>query len=392
MGAMSDNVDFVVYMHGNRRVSTILTTFTGPDASLRRITRRTWGDGADARLWFGGERPSADMLDEATDTDGRPRKTRLGRALKRASLARRYRGYKALLQHHPSTSVVIWNGIKGQRSLLVHAARELGREVFYFEEAPLPKRLTIDRNGVNFGSSLPRDPAFYTAWLKARGVDPEAWRDVGRQIVPRPADKRDDIRSEEAPSELAQERFIFCPLQVPRDSQITIYGDWIKSVEEMIDHLKAASQHLPDGWHLRIKEHPSSKISFFDKLSALESDKFRVDNVTNTMDQIALSHAVLNVNSSVGLQAFFFNKPVIVLGQAFYCFDKLATKVRGPSDLADILTKPEDLTFSQDLRNAFMSYLCEDYYPMEQDVLDGTYGPEQVRQRDRDRDAILATL
>ncbi|MDO6458821.1 capsular biosynthesis protein [Celeribacter halophilus] len=312
--------------------------------------------------------------------------------MKWASLARRYRGYKALLQHYPSASVVIWNGIKGQRSLLVHAARELGREVFYFEEAPLPKRLTIDRSGVNFGSSLPRDPAFYTAWLKACGVDPEAWRDVGRQIVPRPSDKRDDIRSENAPSELAQERFIFCPLQVPRDSQITIYGDWIKSVEEMIDHLKAASQHLPDGWHLRIKEHPSSKISFFDKLSALESDKFRVDNVTNTMDQIALSHAVLNVNSSVGLQAFFFNKPVIVLGQAFYCFDKLATKVNGLSDLADILTKPEDLTFSQNLRNAFMSYLCEDYYPMEQDVLDGTYGPEQVRQRDRDRDAILATL
>lgn len=381
---MSEDADFVIHLPRNQRVCDILNAFIGSKASVCRVK--------DTGLRLTGGRPSPLILDKAARSGGKPPKGPIGRALKREFLVLQYRGSKSLLERYPSAGLVVWNGIKGRRSLLAYAAELLEREVFYFEEAPFPKRIAIDRCGVNYGNSLPRDTDFYRAWLAASETDPDYWRDVGKQIAPRLAEEREDVQSEEAPPELAQERFIFCPLQVPGDSQITIYGDWIGSVEDTIDRLKTASSNLPEGWHLRIKEHPSSQVSFFEKLDALRSDKFRIDNITNTMEQVALSCAVLSVNSSVGLQAFFSNKPVIVLGHAFYGFGTLATKVSGPSELSDILKRPENLTFCQESRTAFMSYLCEEYYPMEQDVLDGCYGPENVRQRDRERDNIIAML
>lgn len=339
---------------------------------------------------FGRSAPKA-VIDMAVQSATKPSKNGLQALLKRHFLIGQSRWAHHFFRQHKRALFVVWNGTKGNRMLLANAAEHCGHTVYYFEEAPLPKRITIDTKGVNYGSSLPRDPRFYQVWAAHSGIAPDAWRQQGADLLARQSN-RSDVGQGAAASDLTRENYIFCPLQVPGDSQITIYGDWIKSVEHMIRELHTASQSLPDGWHLRIKEHPSAKIAFSDLLNGLQSDKFRIDNTTDTFEQVASSRAVLNVNSSVGLQSFFYDKPVIVLGQAFYDMPGLTHRAASLADLQKLLSAPTTLSFNAELRNAFMNYLDAEYYPYEEDVKSGKFTVKSVEERDKRRDDILGLL
>lgn len=346
----------------------------------------------DVGIWPIGPAVDQKRLVLAERSGNRPRKTLLGKWAKTTFLKMQYNWCVRYLKKRVPTCLIVWNGVKGHRSLLAVAARDLKIPVVYLEEAPLPGRITVDFMGVNYGNSLPRTKDFYTRWLDERGLSKTKWRKLGEAMVPRGARGDSSVRHDDAPASLKKERFIFCPLQVPGDSQITIYGDWIRSVEHMIEVLHNVSRSLPDGWHLRLKEHPSSSVSYAEKLSALEDARFRVDNNTNTMQQIELSRAVLNVNSSVGLQAFFFDKPVIVLGKAFYTFANMAEKVEDETKLSQLLSDPEALSFDVSAREAFMAYLDEEYFPLEASVVAGDFTIMDVVKRDQRRDGLIEGL
>jgi capsular polysaccharide export protein len=181
-------------------------------------------------------------------------------------------------------------------------------------------------------------------------------------------------------------------LQVPDDSQVIVFGDWIKSIDMLIDILHLASTSLPNGWHLRLKEHPSAKQRFTSKIQLLTSSKFHLDNTTNTFEQVEYSKSVLTINSSVGLQAMFFDRPVITLGKAFYSFDELTQRCSNIGELFSKLKAPDLLSFSQTQRDNFLSYLHKEYYPLENDVTAGLYTSYDVRRRDRRANKILANL
>ena len=107
---------------------------------------------------------------------------------------------------------------------------------------------------------------------------------------------------------------------------------------------------------------------------------------------MAASKAVLNVNSSVGLQAFFFDKPVIALGHAFYAFDGLANKCSDEQELSGLLANPEFLTFDQSARDAFMSYLDAEFYPYEQKIVAGEYVLSDALKRESRRLRLAESL
>ncbi|MCV6825727.1 MULTISPECIES: capsular biosynthesis protein [Halocynthiibacter] len=346
----------------------------------------------DVLIWPFGPKPDPNLIALAGSSGNKQFQSKFGIWSKAVFLSWQYKWCWRYLDDKTDCLLVVWNGIKGHRRVLADAAIKRGVPVVYFEEAPLPERITVDFQGVNYGSSLPRDFAFYRAWAEQESIDLKAWRKLGASLIPRAAATREDVLQQDASEDLGKESFIFCPLQVPGDSQITIYGDWISSVEQMIDELAEASKALPDGWHLRIKEHPTAKVSFGEKLAGLTSDKFRVDNSTNTFEQVAASRAVLNINSSVGLQGFFFDKPAIVLGHAFYGIDGIATKASSQSELAELLSAPENLSFDPEKRDLFMSYLASEYYPLEEDAKAGRYTIADAIARDQKRDAIMAQI
>lgn len=280
--------------------------------------------------------------------------------LKRQVLQGQWRWLWKRLERAPRSYVIVWNGIKGHRYLAAEAAKTLGHVPVYLEEAPLPGRLSVDFKGVNGGNSLPRHASDYAG----PATDLVAIRD-GLEAR---AARRADVAQDAADAALGSSPFIFAPLQVPGDSQITVYGDWITSVDQMIDAIVSAADHLPQGWHLRVKEHPSAKTSFADRISG---PNVVLDNTTDTYAQVAASRGVVTINSSVGLHSMLWDKPVLALGEAFWGWSPLAERVSNEGEVAKYFGSP-DWQYDQTLRQAFFGRLLE-YFPTEEDVVAGRY-------------------
>lgn len=280
-------------------------------------------------------------------------------SVKKALLRAQYSGTRALFESDPDAIAVAWNGLNGTRRVFMDAARDAGARRLFFELAPFPGRITVDPCGVNFRNGLPRTPAPYLAWAEERGPT-DAWRDLGRSISARqPA----SAVAEQAPEVSLDNPFVFVPLQVQGDSQLRLFGGAFRTVERVIEAVAEAARGLPDGWHARIKEHPTSPVRFADLIQNLGHDKLVLDNATDTFEQVEASRCVVTVNSSVGLEAMFFEKPVVALGDCFWAIPGIAAHCPTPEALSEALATPERLGFDPVQRTAFLNYLAEVYYP-----------------------------
>ena len=131
----------------------------------------------------------------------------------------------------------------------------------------------------------------------------------------------------------------------------------------LFQSLASAASSLPDGWHLRLKEHPSTQVSVAKAIRAAGTSRIWLDNDTDTFAQVAASRGVVTINSSVGIQAFYFDKPVVVCGQTFWAIPGIATPAPDLESLKDVFAEAETLGFDADARDAFMSYLSSVYFP-----------------------------
>ncbi|WP_132465303.1 capsular biosynthesis protein [Rhodovulum marinum] len=325
-------------------------------------------------LSFRGFPETRDRAAAALAVAKRQPRGRVGRALKRALIAAQYNWSRRYFTRHPGRIAVCWNGLTGSRCAFMEGARDAGAGRLYVELAPFPGRITLDPVGVNALNGLPREPGFYLDWAGTETIPPgESWRALGANLTAR-ASRRADVGQAGAEALADAGDFLFVPLQVPNDSQITLFSGWVGSVEGMIAALARGARHLPEGWHIRVKEHPSARTSLAGPLARAVADsggRLVIDNATDSFAQLAASRGVITVNSSMGLQAFFHDKPVIVLGQAFFAMPGLVTCAPSEPDLAEALARPEALSFDPALRGAFMSYLDRVYYPRIEDHPDG---------------------
>ncbi len=302
----------------------------------------------------------------ALATAKRPPRSRLHARAKRALYGAQYNAYRERFEAAPHAVAVAWNGIKGTRRAFMGAARDAGCATLYLERAPLPGRVTVDPVGINAENGLPREPGFYRDWAASNPArQTEAWRDLKSALTAR-ASKRGDVAQAAANAGLTDRPFLFVPLQVPDDTQVRQYPGWTGSMDGFLAALAAAVPQLPAGWHLRFKEHPSSRIPLGDALARLagtHGDRIVVDNATDTFAQVAASRGVVTLNSSVGLQSFFFDRPVLVLGRAFFRMPGLVTPIDDQAALEAAFAGAAGLSWDADLRGAFMSYLDQVYYP-----------------------------
>ena len=86
---------------------------------------------------------------------------------------------------------------------------------------------------------------------------------------------------------------------------------------------------------------------------------------------------VVTVNSSVGIQAFYFDKPVVVCGQTYWAIPEITTSAPDLDNLKDVLAEAEVLSFDEDARDAFMSYLSLVYFP----AIDGDESAASIAER-----------
>lgn len=125
----------------------------------------------------------------------------------------------------------------------------------------------------------------------------------------------------------AGERFVYYPLHVPADVALTIRAPHYVDQYALVDYL---ARIVPSSHSVVIKEHPALVgASERDRLLALLT---RRDNVRlirpdiNNYDVLRAADAVITVNSKSGAEALLLQRPVVVLGDAFYSQCSLVTK------------------------------------------------------------------
>lgn len=282
----------------------------------------------------------------------------LMRWLKRQLIRGQYNWARRHFACHPDHMAVAWNGLTGSRMAFMQGAKDAGAPTLYAELAPLPGRITLDPAGVNAEGSVPQDPTFFHAY--ANTTDTADWRAIGAGLTAR-ASRRADVG--QGGGALPDTPFLFCPLQVPDDSQVTLFSGWCGGMAGFLSALGQAASHLPEGWHLRLKEHPSAKVPLRPLLEPLlAGGRVVLDNATDSFAQVAASRAVITLNSSMGLQAFFHDRPVITLGRAFFNMAGLVHHAESQPALNALFAAPARLSYNEALRAAFLTWLDRDYY------------------------------
>jgi hypothetical protein len=137
-------------------------------------------------------------------------------------------------------------------------------------------------------------------------------------------------------SQLTQ--FVYFPLHVPGDMALTLRSP------EYLDQLTLIEQILratPLGIDVAVKEHPAM-IGACDGERLLEMRRRYpqlkiLPPTTNNYEVIKASSLVVSINSKSGVEALLLEKPIIVLGDAFYTSCPLVTRIQTPADLKGII-------------------------------------------------------
>jgi len=281
----------------------------------------------------------------------------------------------------------------------IAVARELGIQIWVFEEGYLrPDYITLERDGVNGNSRLPKEAEFYrseapkvtpsdrvavgrtfnaqawwttlhalaltlfgwlfpsyrhhrnvNAWLQAaywvRGWFRKhlyAWRE--RHVLP--------YLVREQPRQ-----FFLVPLQVHLDSQMqhADYADFREFIEEVV---AGFARNAPPGTLLVLKHHPHDRAyrDYTGYLAELERRYGCVGRLVYIHDQhlptlLKNTRGVITMNSTVGLQALAHGAPVKAMGRAIYNFEGLTSA----KSLAKFFQEPGGV--DRDLHRDFVAYL-----------------------------------
>jgi capsular polysaccharide export protein len=234
--------------------------------------------------------------------------------------------------------IFLWNDMKWRQVIIKNLAESYKIQTAFFEKGALPNTITLDPKGVNYNNSLPRDSDYY---LKRYS---EGRNDTAQSSSLR----RPDLES----------GYIFVPFQVDYDSQIISHSPWIKNMQSFYQVLERLIANLPEGMKLIIKEHPASVRCY--RYLHNKNPRIEFMNAEDTDILIANAKSVITINSTVGLESIMKDKPVLVLGNAFYAIKGLCYQVEHEADLLD---KVQELTYPIDsIKNAFFKYLREEYY------------------------------
>ena len=280
----------------------------------------------------------------------------------RALRGRQWDGLLHLFEQRGISGVMVWNGYRGRRGLLTLAAQHAGLRVVQFERCAYPGFVQAGLGGTNAGAAHLLGEAFAST-----APDPEIidWFAASQRQRPKrgllgrlsPAQR--DTGS--TPAALP-DRFIYCPLQVAADTQLTVHGGWVEDMPAFIGAVTEAARSLPSDVAVVFRPHPSCAVGQAQALqrAAASSDRVRVIADGSSAALLARSAAVVTVNSSVGLEAFAYDRPVVTLGQSFYGGRGLTHEVQDQTALAAAFKGLGDLSFDADRRRRFLTWLRDE--------------------------------
>lgn len=277
-----------------------------------------------------------------------------------------------VLRRRQSSDLVLFGDCRPVHEAAIASAQALGVRVHVLEEGYLrPYWYTLERDGVNHRSRLPRDPRWFLE--AARGLPPppapvqfhqtfaiRAAHDVvyhlGSALNPvltphyrthanRPAPLeyagflRRSLRQRRRAAQArgwtadwmrAHPRYFLLPLQLDHDSQIRRHSRFAGMVEVVHEVMRSFAAHAPADSGLLIKSHP---LDF--RWRSLEGEvraaraRFGLEQRVHFVEvgdlprQVGGAAGVVTVNSTVGTLALQAGRPVMALGEALYALPGL---------------------------------------------------------------------
>jgi hypothetical protein len=248
------------------------------------------------------------------------------------------------------TSAVTWNGQVGDPAIVAFALRQLQIPTLYAELSPFKGRYFLDHIGVNGASSLQA--------VRPEDLDPyEDEEELFSQLKENYLGRRTSTTVLNDPRDLPR-TFIFAPLQVPTDTQILLHGGGIRRHSEYLDILRQVLPQLPRGVTLVVKPHPSAPYSASYLRDTIGREIF-VASDYETRDLLERCAGIVTVNSSIGVDGFLFDKPVIAIGNAPWIKPALARQARTAKEIAEAIA---DLPkFDKRLRQRFIAHWYHAY-------------------------------
>lgn len=245
---------------------------------------------------------------------------------------------KKLLSNNNFDIILLWNDMKWHQAIIKNIAAKQHIKTAFFENGALPNTVTFDNKGVNYNNSVPRNREFYLT----NGL-------VGEHQLSDPAVL-------EMPC--TNTGYIFAPFQVDYDTQIISHSPWLNNMEEFYYLLETLVKSLPEGMKIYVKEHPASSRCYQHLGHVNSRIEFKNDN--DTAELITNAELIITINSTVGLEGIVKNKPVVVLGNAFYSIDGLCCHAENEQELLNKVQKrlhPDSI-----VRSSFLYYLSNEYY------------------------------
>lgn len=248
-----------------------------------------------------------------------------------------------LLSKNDCDCLIVWSGFSTKQKAMIEVARKKKIPIIFCENGPLPHTMQVDSKGVNYLGSISevtdetiRKIEIDNAKLDVLKKTPLIVREVSKAKQ----QKKNLSLSAELPAE-----FVFIPFQVHNDSQVLLFSSWIPNMEKLLEVVWTAVEgynlEQEEKLQIVVKEHPSDqgKINY-DVLReswALKGVIFANDH--STQELIDQAEVIVTINSSVGMEALLRNKPVIALGESFYCRQDIVQKAQNPEELLESLYK-----------------------------------------------------
>ncbi|MFL2836761.1 MAG: nitrogen fixation protein FixF [Alphaproteobacteria bacterium] len=239
-------------------------------------------------------------------------------------------------------TLLIFNGSISPDNILADIKTNHAR--VYIENGFFPNTLQVDALGVNAANSLPREADFYLN-LPSYNVE-----ELPTKVQVR------KLKISYAAVELPDD-YIFFPFQIPSDQQIRVHSRWIKTMDDFMDIIIEFAVRYPDK-NFVIKEHPSFKQSIIGKKPLRKNILFA--NGNSTEELIKNARLVVTLNSTVGIEALLFGKPVITLADACYNIDGLVRNASNSEQLNNLIMDKGWLP-NEKLRLQFLGYVWNEY-------------------------------
>ncbi|HVY31786.1 MAG TPA: capsular biosynthesis protein [Polyangiaceae bacterium] len=292
--------------------------------------------------------------------------------------------FEQLVQERSVSGVVLFGDCRPLHRLAIERARQLGIEVFVFEEGYLrPDFVTLERGGVNGHSQIPRDPTFYAAVQPEREPPREPIKHAFiksalhticyasaaallRKRYPEYRHHRDirplsqaglwfrgtlrralhTLRDRELSQKLETGElgpYFFVPLQVHLDSQLS-HSRYATITEFIREVVAEFARHAPADHRLILKLHPMDRpySDYSVDIEALRlehglGERLIYTDVINLPAALRHARGTVVINSTVGLSSLTHGTPVKCLGYAVYDMPGLTHQ----GSLADFFRNPE---------------------------------------------------